>query len=59
MIAANGVALQSSEASNKYLAIPHSMNGTSIALYTLFSLSFRLRCLEILFCGFGYVTQLQ
>ena len=59
MIAANSVALQSSEASNKYLAIPYLMNSTSIALYTLFLLSFRLRCLEILFCGFGHVTQLQ
>jgi hypothetical protein len=37
------------EASN--WAVPHSMNGTSIALYILFSFSFRLSCLEILFCG--------
>jgi hypothetical protein len=29
-----------SEASNKQLAIPYAMNGTSIALYILFSLTF-------------------
>ena len=52
MVAENGVAL----AKPNDLAIPHSIYGASIAVCILLPLAFRLRCLEVLFCGFGYVA---
>jgi len=35
---------------------PVRYTGASIAVCILRPLAFRLRCLEVLFCGFGYVA---